>query len=91
MDFKFTSGIDGCVRSYNNIGTFKNHVSAVHYGSPASNSPNENLVNSSEACTDDTLSIAEPCASNSNDDGVFEEDVGDMVGEGVSLPPQLSD
>ncbi len=87
VDFKFTCGIDGCVRSYNNIGTFKNHVSAVHYGSPASNSPTENLANSSEVCTDDTLSIAEPCASNSND----EEDVGDMVGEDVSLPPQLSD
>ena len=36
--FKFTCGIDGCVRSYTNIGTFKNHVSAVHYGSLTSSS-----------------------------------------------------
>lgn len=28
-NFRFTCGIDGCMRSYTNIGTFKNHVSAV--------------------------------------------------------------
>lgn len=29
-DFKITCGINGCLRSYTNLGTFKNHVSAVH-------------------------------------------------------------
>ena len=29
-DFKITCGINGCLRSYRNIGTFKNHVSATH-------------------------------------------------------------
>ena len=29
-DFKVTCGIDGCLRSYNNLGSFKNHISFVH-------------------------------------------------------------
>ena len=29
-DFKITCGINGCLRSYSNLGTFKNHVSAAH-------------------------------------------------------------
>jgi len=32
-NFKVTCGIDGCVRTFTNIGTFKNHVSLLHYGS----------------------------------------------------------
>ena len=31
----FTCGIDGCIRSYTNIGTFKNHLSAVHSSATA--------------------------------------------------------
>ena len=34
-NFKFTCGIDGCIRSYTNIGTFKNHVSVVHSSATA--------------------------------------------------------
>ena len=30
-DFKITCGINGCLRSYTNVGTFRNHVSAAHY------------------------------------------------------------
>lgn len=30
-DFRITCGINGCLRSYTNLGTFKNHVSAAHY------------------------------------------------------------
>lgn len=29
-NFQFTCGINGCPRSYHNVGTFKNHVSEVH-------------------------------------------------------------
>ena len=29
-DFKVTCGIDGCQRTYSNLGTFLNHVSGVH-------------------------------------------------------------
>lgn len=29
-DFKITCGIDGCQRTYSNLGTFLNHVLAVH-------------------------------------------------------------
>lgn len=28
--FKVTCGIDGCQRTYSNLGTFLNHVSGVH-------------------------------------------------------------
>ena len=30
LDFKITCGINGCQRSYSNLGTFLNHVSDVH-------------------------------------------------------------
>lgn len=30
-DFKITCGINGCLRSYTNVGTFRNHISAAHY------------------------------------------------------------
>ena len=30
-NFKVICGIDGCARTFTNIGTLKNHVSLVHY------------------------------------------------------------
>ena len=30
-DFKITCGINGCLRSYTNVGTFRNHVPTAHY------------------------------------------------------------
>lgn len=92
VDFKFTCGIDGCVRSYTNIGTFKNHVSAVHYGSPTSGSTTENLANPTEACISDTSSVIEPCNNDSVFDDVFEvvRDIDELGSENLStkLPDQ---
>ena len=54
-NFNFTYGIDGCLRSFTNIGTFKNHVSAMHYNVfPVSNAPTEALPDSSESYIADT-------------------------------------
>ena len=41
-NFKVTCGIDGCVRTFTNIGTFKNHISLVHHDNfPALSDPSE--------------------------------------------------
>ena len=36
--FQFTCGINGCPRSYHNVGTFKDHVSVMHDNLGISNS-----------------------------------------------------
>ena len=71
-NFNFTCGIDGCLRSFTNIGTFKNHVSAMHYNVfPVSNAPTEALPDSSESYIADT-SIVELGTSTSIDDDIEE-------------------
>ena len=44
-DFKVTCGINGCLRSYSNLGSFKNHISFVHNTSEL-----VDYAGSSEAC-----------------------------------------
>ena len=53
-NFKFTCGINGCVRSYTNIGSFKNHVSTVHCNTD-SNDTADGLDRGSDASLPDGL------------------------------------
>ena len=53
-NFKFTCGINGCVRSYTNIGSFKNHVSDVHCNTDISDTAND-LDRGSDASLPDGL------------------------------------
>lgn len=58
-NFKFMCGIDGCLRSYSNVGTFKNHVSAVH----CDTSPSATCT----PCDSDSVSLPDEPHSSSSD------------------------
>ena len=74
--FQFTCGMNGCPRSYHNVGTFKNHVSEAHthssdyFGSndtPCnSDVPSEPLTNSSSS--DAVVNTLEDTDNSDNDD-----------------------
>ena len=47
-DFKFTCPIDGCQKVYSNIGSFKNHISAMHTGVNQADDENDHAENLAE-------------------------------------------
>ena len=67
-DFRVTCGINGCLRSYNNLGSFKNHISFVH------NTTNEAAVETLEV---DQYSINASSECTREDDLTSDEDASD--------------
>ena len=74
-NFKFICGINGCLRSYQNVGTFKNHVSDAHcdVGSSATAAdlevPFKPLTDS--LCSDPIENTLEDTDSSDNDDDYY--------------------
>jgi len=74
-DFKVTCGIDGCLRNYTNLGSFKNHISFMH-NTDSERHTNEIFTNdtSAEFGGEDESFISDEDFISSNDTSDLNED-----------------
>lgn len=93
-NFKITCGINGCQRSYTNLGTFQNHVSGIHnsiFSNLTNSTITEEIVADSEnesfdAICDDNNS---DCTSNSTTKNTCNDDKDDAEELEDILPHEL--
>ena len=83
--FQFTCGINGCPRSYHNVGTFKNHVSEAHgsndVGSNSTAYPDVPSEPQNSSSTSDAalVNALEDTESSNDDDEYCGEDTTEVI------------